>query len=384
MLLVLVIAVLGAVLAIIAGPTDFGLVRERVGGPHPPGARAGIFGQRRPRGDRRRSGAGPGRARRRHRRARQLQRGRRQGADDALRHRSAVAAALPRRRAPGGTERPGNLARPRPTAATSTSGRPERPRTPRRERTGRDGRRDDGGRGERRRRLPRPDGRALPARPRARAAARQRRPRRLRALRGDQRHAQSLRQPRRSPLRLAPTSTSALDPRTVRTFRDARELRLRRALDGDDRAHDRPDRAGGHTVSAVFSQLTIADIFPTLGNDDSLLAADIPLYGRANVRFAEDGTVRGRHRASRLRRRHHPLRRGARDRSPRRGDGEGALGRCPTSRWSSTLRPSTSARRAASSPATSRRRATRPIAATSSSSNRPARCSRRAIPASRR
>ncbi len=49
--------------------------------------------------------------------------------------------------------------------------------------------------------------------------------------------------------------------------------------------------SGSHVMSAVFSQLTIADIFPSLGDDDSLLTADIPLYGRANIRFDKNGAV---------------------------------------------------------------------------------------------
>jgi hypothetical protein len=49
--------------------------------------------------------------------------------------------------------------------------------------------------------------------------------------------------------------------------------------------------SGSHVLSALFSQLTIADIFPSLGDDDHLLNADIPLYGRASIRFAKDGSV---------------------------------------------------------------------------------------------
>ncbi|HVY18965.1 MAG TPA: AsmA-like C-terminal region-containing protein [Bauldia sp.] len=49
--------------------------------------------------------------------------------------------------------------------------------------------------------------------------------------------------------------------------------------------------SGSHMMSAVFSQLTIADIFPSLGDDDGLLTADIPLYGRANIRFDKNGAV---------------------------------------------------------------------------------------------
>ena len=35
----------------------------------------------------------------------------------------------------------------------------------------------------------------------------------------------------------------------------------------------------------------MADLVPKLGDDNSLLTADIPLYGRANLRFAKDGSV---------------------------------------------------------------------------------------------
>jgi Protein of unknown function len=54
---------------------------------------------------------------------------------------------------------------------------------------------------------------------------------------------------------------------------------------------DRDASSGSHVMSAVFSQLTIADIFPALGDDDKLLTADIPLYGRANIRFDKSGAV---------------------------------------------------------------------------------------------
>ena len=49
--------------------------------------------------------------------------------------------------------------------------------------------------------------------------------------------------------------------------------------------------SGGHEMSAVFSQLSIADLVPKLGDDNSLLTADIPLYGRANLKFAKDGAI---------------------------------------------------------------------------------------------
>jgi hypothetical protein len=54
---------------------------------------------------------------------------------------------------------------------------------------------------------------------------------------------------------------------------------------------DRDASSGSHVMSAVFSQLTIADIFPGLGDDDGLLTADIPLYGRVNIRFDKNGAV---------------------------------------------------------------------------------------------
>lgn len=48
---------------------------------------------------------------------------------------------------------------------------------------------------------------------------------------------------------------------------------------------------GEHTISGVFSQLTLADIFPDLANRKDGPTADIPLYGRAQVDFAADGAV---------------------------------------------------------------------------------------------
>jgi hypothetical protein len=49
--------------------------------------------------------------------------------------------------------------------------------------------------------------------------------------------------------------------------------------------------SGSHVMSAIFSQLTLADLLPSLGDDEGLLTADIPLYGRANIRLAEDGSI---------------------------------------------------------------------------------------------
>jgi hypothetical protein len=48
---------------------------------------------------------------------------------------------------------------------------------------------------------------------------------------------------------------------------------------------------GGHAVSAVFSQITVADLFPKLGEETSSVTADIPLYGRATIHYAADGTI---------------------------------------------------------------------------------------------
>lgn len=50
--------------------------------------------------------------------------------------------------------------------------------------------------------------------------------------------------------------------------------------------------SGSRTMSAVFSQLTLADIMPKLGDArKSRLTADIPLYGRATVHYAGDGAI---------------------------------------------------------------------------------------------
>jgi hypothetical protein len=48
---------------------------------------------------------------------------------------------------------------------------------------------------------------------------------------------------------------------------------------------------GDRTMSAVFSQLTVADILPGLGESSRGISADIPLYGRATIRFTKDGTL---------------------------------------------------------------------------------------------
>jgi hypothetical protein len=48
---------------------------------------------------------------------------------------------------------------------------------------------------------------------------------------------------------------------------------------------------GARTLSAVFSQLTLADILPKLGERTGRVTADIPLYGRATVRYDSEGAV---------------------------------------------------------------------------------------------
>ena len=54
-----------------------------------------------------------------------------------------------------------------------------------------------------------------------------------------------------------------------------------------DRSLD--ENTGGHAMTAVFSQLTIADLFPGLGSGP--VSVDIPLYGRANINFDDQGGV---------------------------------------------------------------------------------------------
>jgi len=48
---------------------------------------------------------------------------------------------------------------------------------------------------------------------------------------------------------------------------------------------------GGHVLSVLFSQLTVADVLPGLGDPNSPIVADIPLYGRAHVSFDKDGAI---------------------------------------------------------------------------------------------
>ena len=49
--------------------------------------------------------------------------------------------------------------------------------------------------------------------------------------------------------------------------------------------------SGGHAISAVFSQLTLADVIPALGDDKGLFVADVPLYGRASMHINADGEI---------------------------------------------------------------------------------------------
>jgi hypothetical protein len=52
------------------------------------------------------------------------------------------------------------------------------------------------------------------------------------------------------------------------------------------------DRAtGGRTMSADFSQLTLADLFPSVGDDAGPIVADVPLYGRATIHYSKAGAV---------------------------------------------------------------------------------------------
>lgn len=50
--------------------------------------------------------------------------------------------------------------------------------------------------------------------------------------------------------------------------------------------------SGARTMSAVFSQLTLADILPKLGDGkNSRVTADVPLYGRATVHYGAGGAI---------------------------------------------------------------------------------------------
>ncbi len=50
-------------------------------------------------------------------------------------------------------------------------------------------------------------------------------------------------------------------------------------------------KTGARTYSAVFSQLTLADLFPAFGNEEGPVSTDIPFYGRATVDLAQDSAV---------------------------------------------------------------------------------------------
>jgi hypothetical protein len=50
-------------------------------------------------------------------------------------------------------------------------------------------------------------------------------------------------------------------------------------------------RTRGHALSVVFSQLTVADVVPSLAEAGNPVLADIPLYGRASVQFDKDGSL---------------------------------------------------------------------------------------------
>ncbi len=49
--------------------------------------------------------------------------------------------------------------------------------------------------------------------------------------------------------------------------------------------------SGGHAISAVFSQLTLADVIPAFGDDRGMFVADVPLYGRASMHVNASGEV---------------------------------------------------------------------------------------------
>lgn len=52
-------------------------------------------------------------------------------------------------------------------------------------------------------------------------------------------------------------------------------------------------QSGERTLTATFSQLTLADLFPVFGQENSPVSSDVPLYGRATVRLSQDGAVTG-------------------------------------------------------------------------------------------
>jgi hypothetical protein len=53
----------------------------------------------------------------------------------------------------------------------------------------------------------------------------------------------------------------------------------------------RESSSGARNISVTLSQLMLADLVPGLGDDEALFAADIPLYGRANIRMTADGAI---------------------------------------------------------------------------------------------
>ncbi|MCX5493503.1 DUF3971 domain-containing protein [Kaistia dalseonensis] len=51
------------------------------------------------------------------------------------------------------------------------------------------------------------------------------------------------------------------------------------------------EQTRGRTLTLAFSQLTLADLNPNFGDPASLLSSDVPVFGRATVRFGEKGDV---------------------------------------------------------------------------------------------
>lgn len=51
-------------------------------------------------------------------------------------------------------------------------------------------------------------------------------------------------------------------------------------------------RSGEGRLTAMISQISLADIFPVLGQNADFVGADVPLYGRGSVDFDRDGRVR--------------------------------------------------------------------------------------------
>lgn len=50
-------------------------------------------------------------------------------------------------------------------------------------------------------------------------------------------------------------------------------------------------QSGERTLTATFSQLTLADLFPVFGRENTTVSSDVPLYGRSTVRLTPDGAV---------------------------------------------------------------------------------------------